>query len=199
MPTEKLVGRQLSIRGVGGFIKSDDKNVTTTVDKLNRSCFFSIEQPKECQDSNRVALKNIAGLYLTVTMYGNEMRKDIASSIVQSTPIVPCLVWRIVDFLIPKASTEHNFEGAGFNYSAMTAESGPPSPTQLFEPVSHRRFSDGRHQQWAWRTFFGTYLRSQHWSKTVSQSMHCQRDELWDLTLSQQNSISQDVERKFGK
>jgi hypothetical protein len=180
-----IIGKRVTICGVGGYLKSGDKLVQTTFDGINTDCIFTFEQPDEFRGTNFIAIKNCAGLYLTAVPYGDDLRNSIANALMKITTITPSVIERIVGFVALKPTAQNNFEGAGYNYAALTAEPGPPSDLQLFEPTNVTRtmsecFRSGL------RTRFGAYLRSQHWTHTVSQSPHCEGDETWRVLVSGQ-------------
>mmetsp|Transcript_36165 Transcript_36165/g.66716 ORF Transcript_36165/g.66716 Transcript_36165/m.66716 type:complete len:118 (+) Transcript_36165:1508-1861(+) len=115
-------------------------------------------------------------MYLTVQPYGDDVRNSAADALARSTPLLPVHIVDVVDYAADVASGEGGFEGAGFNYKPLTAADGPPRWLQVFELESHGL---GRYGV---RSLFGTYWRSQHWNRTVSQSPHCLGDERWRFT-----------------
>ena len=108
-------------------------------------------------------------------MYGDDVR-NAAAAVLSRTPVLPSHIPQIVDYAIARPTDRSNFEGRGFNYSPLTAQEGPPGPLQVFELTAEP------HGKYGIKTLFGSYWRSEHWNKRVSQSPHCQGDERWKIT-----------------
>ena len=116
-------------------------------------------------------------LYLTNIMYGDEARQTAATELAAVPGILADNIASIVDYAVGRPTGEDNFEGAGFNYSPMTVQAGPPNKLQMFrlEPGVRPGFAPGIGVQ----SLFGTYWRSQWWDQVVSQSPHLLGDERW--------------------
>jgi len=120
--------------------------------------------------------------YLTVQMYGDEIRQDAAQVLASVPDVLADAIPTVVDYAIGRPTGETNFEGAGFNYSPMIAlrggggATGAPTKLQLFTLEKNTRRS---RYSYGVRSLFGTYWRSQHWDGVVSQSPHLLDDETW--------------------
>jgi len=134
----------------------------------------------EDDDSLLVAFRVVgsANRYLSVTLYGDEVRNATAEALSQ-TPILPALIPGVVDYVVDRSTSTDNFEGGGYNYSPHRAETGPPGLLQVF---SLERAVGGRY---GIKSLFNTYWRSQHWNRTISQSPHCLGDERWTITVQE--------------
>uniref|UniRef100_A0A7S2EW41 Uncharacterized protein n=1 Tax=Trieres chinensis TaxID=1514140 RepID=A0A7S2EW41_TRICV len=177
------VGKQVTIKGVGGTITRIPGEDGDSVRTRRRNVWsdtkfhtFVIERAPESQGEGLVAFRaKGTDLYLTISLYGDKARRGISSTL-SRTPLHPDLVPVVVDFAVGRG--DDNFEGKGFSYSPMTVEPGPPSLLQAFR--LEQNFSGSLHRVGI-KTRFGTYLRSQHWNSTVSQSPHLLGDETWYL------------------
>lgn len=187
-PYQALVGKRVIIGGVGGSICVDPNDQKTVKTKHGRGTLFEVELINNANDErgNQVDTERtfvafrVVGTqnkYLSVVIYGDEMR-NAATQALSHTPLLPVHIPAVVDYAIDKASADKNFEGAGFNYQPITAEDGPPGLLQLF---SLERF----YGRYGIKSRFGTYWRSQHWNKTVSQSPHCLGDERWHIAAQE--------------
>lgn len=124
-------------------------------------------------------------MYLTNIMYGDELRQSTAENLSSIPALLADNVPLIVDFGVGRPTGETNFEGPGFSYCPMTIQ--PPGPVQ---PVGTTAIPNKLQifvletttrgpNHFGVRSLFGTYWRSQHWDKVVSQSPHCLGDETW--------------------
>mmetsp|Transcript_16857 Transcript_16857/g.25498 ORF Transcript_16857/g.25498 Transcript_16857/m.25498 type:complete len:186 (-) Transcript_16857:233-790(-) len=178
-----LSGRRVIIGGVGGSICVDPKDQKTVQTSHSRGVLLQVELIKiadeEANERNFVAFRVVGtqNKYLSLVLYGDEMRNAAAEAL-SHTPVLPDLIPNVVDYAVDHASADKNFEGAGFNYQPMTAEDGPPGLFQLFS-------LERAYEKYGIKTRFGTYWRSQHWNKTVSQSPHCLGDERWNITVQE--------------
>jgi hypothetical protein len=116
-----------------------------------------------------------------MAMYGDEARSEAIRLLTQPQTLgkhIGCgdIIRTIVDFAFVSYST--SFEGDGFDYTPMRAATGGPGPqyNQLFAV-------EKIYNEWGIKSLFDAYWRSQHWTNTVSQSDHCQRDELWTIQV----------------
>lgn len=127
--------------------------------------------------------------YLTVELYGDEIRQAAAASLVSaseatSAPLLPEHVPDIIDYAFGRGSAESNFEGRGFDYSPLTAPvsqhslDARPNMMQVFQLTSE---AGGGRYNYGIKSLFNTYWRSQHWAGVVSQSPHCLADEKFDF------------------
>jgi len=195
------IGKEISIKGVGGFITIDSESKVIT-SFCDQRCTFHIQKAPSKYGENKVMFQYCnrernkkTREYLTITMYGDK-QKQAALQALAVLPIPSDLLPDIVNMTVGEATDGNNFEGAGFNYSAMTIQSGPPSVLQVFEIINPRFFSNHVpkpyrkmfHEKAGVKSIFGTYWRSQHWDKTVTQSPHLLRDETWVFRERPKNS-----------
>jgi hypothetical protein len=169
-------GRRVTISGVGGAIGVDsggDFEVTTAHGKVSR---IVIERaPEGLGLPNAVAFRVFGTQkYLTNIMYGDRHRQQCAEALAAVPGLLPVHIPEIVAFAIGRPTGETNFEGPGFNYCPMTVQDGPPTKLQLFVLESVRGAN-----RFGVKSLFGTYWRSQHWVKKISQSPHLLGDETW--------------------
>jgi|UniRef100_A0A7S2XK46 hypothetical protein len=186
--------KTVTISGMGGSIGVTIKDVSTA---HGRASLFQIERaPPQMNLPHMVAFRVVGTQrYLTNVMYGDRPRQDAAealASVPSNIPILPDIIPTIIDYAIGRPTQDTNFEGSGFHYSPMTAEEqvqgtatgGGPAPNkfQLFqlEKVRDSHF-------FGVKSLFGTYWRSQHWVKKVSQSPHLLADETWQFTVQDTN------------
>mmetsp|Transcript_8801 Transcript_8801/g.12467 ORF Transcript_8801/g.12467 Transcript_8801/m.12467 type:complete len:246 (+) Transcript_8801:178-915(+) len=113
--------------------------------------------------------------YLTMMIYGDQLRQDTSNALASIPSLLPDHIPGIVDYAVDRPTQDGNFEGAGFNYSPMTLQKGPPNKLQFFTLEKRR---NGCHSLGV-KSLFGSYWRSQHWDKIVSQSPHLLGDETW--------------------
>lgn len=131
-------------------------------------------------------------LYLTNIMYGDEARQTVATELASVPGILADNIASIVDFAVGRPTGEDNFEGAGFNYSPMTVQAGPPNKLQMFrlEPGIRYRLEPGIGIQ----SLFGTYWRSPCWDQAVTQSPNLLGDERFYIqdaeTVERATSVS---------
>jgi hypothetical protein len=113
--------------------------------------------------------------YLTTNIYGDQHRQNAAEEGLASIPSLPAdLIANTVEYAVGCPADTTNFEGAGYHYSPMTVQQGPPTKLQLFElKVGQGHGGSG----FGVKSLFGAYWRSQHWRNTISQSPHLDRDE----------------------
>ena len=177
--------RQIEIKGFDGYgiqVHRDTGDVTTrrhwNVRTTNHlyDCVFVVEQSRDVPGAVAFRVRSSSSKYLTVQVYGDRLRQQTAT-ILASFPTIPAdTIPLIVDYAIGRPTGESNFEGSGFHYSPMVALKGcpqVPNKMQLFtlETISPSKFGV--------RSLFGTYWRSQHWNRVVSQSPHLLGDETW--------------------
>mmetsp|Transcript_8188 Transcript_8188/g.9880 ORF Transcript_8188/g.9880 Transcript_8188/m.9880 type:complete len:245 (-) Transcript_8188:571-1305(-) len=113
--------------------------------------------------------------YLTMMIYGDQLRQDTSNALACLPSLLPDHIPAIVDYAVDRPTPSENFEGAGFNYSPMTLQQGPPNKLQLFTLEKRRNDCHSL----GVKSLFGSYWRSQHWDKIVSQSPHLLGDETW--------------------
>lgn len=191
----RWAGKTVTIGGIGGNIcvgpsiipntrKSEDGYYTVTT-AFRRATLFTIEPVDESLYGRGLVAFRVRGgapsgtttpKYLTVSPYGDEVKNAAAEALARSTPLLPVHVADVVNYVADEATAEGNFEGSGYNYRSLSASDGPLTWLQMFELESHGL---GRY---GIRSRFGTYWRSQHWDKIVSQSPHCLGDERWRFT-----------------
>ena len=118
--------------------------------------------------------------YLTINPYGNAAKAytlEVLSSC-NLPMLLPDLYQKIVDYQVEDATTDGDWEGQGYNYASMTAqESNSPTIFQSFCIEGNELHSVGI------KSYFGNYWRSQHWTHTISQAPHMERDETWQLSV----------------
>jgi hypothetical protein len=190
-------GRTITISGMGGSIGVSVKEVSTA---HGRASLFQIEPaPPEMNLPHMVAFRVVGTQrYLTNVMYGDRPRQDTAEALASSNIVLPDIIPTIIDYAIDRPTEDTNFEGSGFHYSPMTAEEqvqgttggggggggSPPAPNKLqlfqLERVRDPHF-------FGVKSLFGTYWRSQHWVKKISQSPHLLADETWQFTVQDTN------------
>ena len=178
------VGKTVTISGCGGCIYVEP-DLTKVKTKHGRASPFFIERVNDGTGQQDTVAFRLGGTnkYLTLVMYRDEQRQLILESLAQSAKkLLPEHLPRIVDYVMARPTSEDNFEGAGFCYAPMTAQPGPPNVLQKFiiEQVPRRRVN-----YCGIKSLYGTYWRSQHWDKTVSQSPHLLGDETWFLNDQQ--------------
>jgi len=134
--------------------------------------------------------------YLTMMIYDDQARQDTSSALASIPSLLSDHIPGIVDYAIDRPTEEGNFEGAGFNYSPMIIQDGPPNKLQLFTlefPSSSRYYRNPPNTRLGVKSLFGCYWRSQHWDKIVSQSPHLLGDETWNFQEQEvQNRLLQD-------
>eukprot|EP00538_Stauroneis_constricta_P007292 CAMPEP_0119556900 /NCGR_PEP_ID=MMETSP1352-20130426/8711_1 /TAXON_ID=265584 /ORGANISM="Stauroneis constricta, Strain CCMP1120" /LENGTH=220 /DNA_ID=CAMNT_0007603913 /DNA_START=81 /DNA_END=743 /DNA_ORIENTATION=+ len=191
----KWKGKRVEITGVGGKIYIDENGDVRTAAYGVGSSLFEIVAADN--DASKVAFRYIPPpgtgtttmasatsngdtvstdgdpKYLTIVMYGDEPRQSLLEQLASNSPLLPEMIGEVVDFTVGAPTNDDNFEGAGFNYSPMTLQPGPPNMLQVFEMEG---IGGGR---FGIKTSFNTYWRSQHWDGLVSQSPHRLGDELW--------------------
>jgi hypothetical protein len=179
---ERFAGRLVEIQNHGWIIVPETRHgaVVKTGYRGDGQCRFHVESIPgmpgvvafRVQDTN---------LYLTNIMYGDEHRQAVANALASVPGILADNIASIVDYTVGRPTDEQNFEGAGFNYSAMTVLEGPPNKLQMFQ--LERGFGV--------RSLFGTYWRSQWWDRVVSQSPHLLGDETWRISVVQEEAAQQ--------
>jgi hypothetical protein len=174
--------QKVTIRGVGGWLSVDKKDLSVRTKPQNAATTIIIEAaPERLNDPSGVVFRvDGTQMYLTNIIYGDTHRQAAAEALATIPDLAADTIPLIVDFAIGRPTQETNFEGSGFNYSPMTAQPGHPiTRLQLF----HLERSEGsRRNQTSYfglKSVFGTYWRSQHWNGTISQSPHCLGDETW--------------------
>jgi hypothetical protein len=177
-------GKQVRIRGRGGWIVATERAhnvvVTTSVVYSNETLQdFLIESIQAPDDLHGVVVFRAEGtdLYLTNIMYGDKPRQELCSALAFVPQLLADNVGLIMDYAVGRPTDASNFEGAGFNYSPMMLQRGPPSKLQMFQIVGQVGFNKGI------KSLFGTYWRSQWWQYTVSQSPHMLGDETWSFEV----------------
>lgn len=117
--------------------------------------------------------------YLTADLYGDDTRRDVAEVLARVPQIMADTIPFIVDFAVARPTNESNFEGSGFSYQPLRITESPhgPNKLQLFYLERYGR------ERFGIKTLFGSYLRCQHWEKTVSQSPHLLADEAWRFDI----------------
>lgn len=189
-------GRQVTISGVGGTIWIDPAKDDTTVKTRSFGCGVDLVIEKVPRlGRGFVAFRlhdSTPPKYLTITMYGDEMRQTTAETLAKNaTQLLPEHIPMIVDWTVDGETTDNNFEGSGFNYSPMTVQCGPPNVLQVFQ------LEGADNGKFGLKSKFNTYWRSQHWNRTVSQSGHCLGDEQWNIfehDSESENNESEDDE-----
>lgn len=175
---QRWAGQTVTVGGVGGFICVDSQNKFAVKTSFRQATPLKIEPVDEAlYGRGLVAFRVLCDgeKYLTVCPYGDDVRNEAATALAQNSPLLPVHIVDIVNFVADEASAEGNFEGAGFNYRPITVTNGPPTWLQVFELENQGL------DRYGIKSRFGTYWRSQHWNKTVSQSPHCLGDERWRL------------------
>lgn len=190
-------GQKVTISGVGGTIYVNTLDVYPIVVKTahGKGVLLEIERaPSSLRLPGSVAFRvvgamnninadntitNNGKMYLTNVMYSDEQRQSTAEALSSIPSLLSDHIPIIVDFCMGRPTGENNFEGAGFNYSPMTIQrgsgiGGQPNKLQLFDLTTTTRTD-----YFGVKSLFGTYWRSQHWNKTVSQSPHLLGDEKW--------------------
>lgn len=120
--------------------------------------------------------------FLTLNPYGEGAQADTLALLSSCEfPIPPELLPNVVNYLVePLAGA--SFEGAGFNYAAMTAEEGSGNDGRTPGLLQSFRVFGTDLSNVHFESVFGKYWRSQHWDHTISQADHTHRDETWTLT-----------------
>jgi hypothetical protein len=190
--TNTWAGRTVTIRGAGGIIhidpEDDDSPVKTGSDATTH---IVIERAPTALGLPGTVAFRVAGShkYLTTIMYGDSHRQKAAESLAAFQSLLPEHIPKIVDYAVDRPTDETNFEGAGYNYSPMTTQEGPPTKLQLFElegvPADRNRLGV--------KSLFGTYWRSQHWDNIVSQSPHLLGDETWYFSVQKESTNNPDL------
>ena len=120
--------------------------------------------------------------YLTLPLYGDRRRAEVAEALEEGcTSLLPEHIPPVIAFAVSDGTDADNFEGAGYDYTPMTANpangnNGQPGYSQVFtlEEV---------HGYYGIRSLHGKYWRSQWWKEKVSQAPHCSTDEQWRIKL----------------
>lgn len=177
--------QKVTIRGVGGFLSVDKKNLSVLT-KLslpqNAATKIIIEAaPERLNDPSGVVFRvDGTQMYLTNIIYGDTHRQEAAEALATILDLAADTIPLIVDFAIGRPTEEMNFEGSGFNYSPMTVQPGHPiTRLQLFHLERTEASRRNQTSYFGIKSVFGTYWRSQHWNGTISQSPHCLGDETW--------------------
>jgi len=201
--TETWAGRTVTISGVGGTIYIDtlEEYPTVVKTKHGKGILLAIERaPSSLRLPEAVSFRVIGAMnslnnhntiadndnmYLTNVMYSDKDRQSVTEALASIPSLLSDLIPDIVDYCIDRPTRETNFEGAGFNYSPMTIQrgmgvSGQPNKLQVFELTN-----TVRPNYFGVKSVFGTYWRSQHWNKTVSQSPHRLGDETWYFNVQE--------------
>jgi len=195
--TETWAGRTVTISGVGGTIYVDtlDEYPITVKTKHGKGILLAIERAPSSLGlpaavsfrvvgamnnfNNHNIITDNNNMYLTTVMYSDKDRQSTADALASIPSLLVDLIPDIVDYCFDRPTNEANFEGSGFNYSPMTIQrgmgvSGQPNKLQVFELTD-----TGRPNYFGVKSAFGTYWRSEHWNKVVSQSPHRLGDETW--------------------
>lgn len=181
---ETWSGKTVTIRGCGGMIRVTDEGTQNSA--VSTVGGWDADNPSqllvERLSDDSVAFR-VSGtdLYLTNIMYGDKERQSMAETLVDCPDILTDTIETIVEYAVGQPTDTSNFEGAGFNYSPMMAQQGPPNKLQTFQ-LEHVVGRGKNHL--GVRSMFGTYWRSQHWNSTVSQSPHLLGDESWYFQAS---------------
>ena len=120
--------------------------------------------------------------YLTINPYGNAAKVhaiEVLSSC--NLPLLQTdLYQNFVDYHIDNATADSAPEGEGYNYASMTAQdSDSPTISQSFCIEGNDFNAVG------FKSYFGNYWCSQHWTRTISQAPHMRRDETWRLRVKE--------------
>lgn len=187
---KKWAGQLVKIEGLGGIIVTDcptsssqpSATVRTDyglhhndIDKIDRVMIrLYIEAVPDVPHA--VAFR-VSGtdLYLTNVMYGDKPRQEISNVLASIPDLLPDNIGMIVDYAVGRPTDESNFEGAGFHYSPMTAQRGPPNKLQMF--VLESTTGDAKSCKLGVKSLFGTYWRSPDWDNNVTQSPNLLADE----------------------
>lgn len=151
----------------------------SVVDEGDKDTFEIVKAPESYgPDAIAFRIHGTMSMYLTISLYGDDARIHI-SRILSYTPLLPEHIPAVIDYAVGRETEKVNFEGSGFNYSPMKAEvsigeGGEPGWLQVFKLEPHNT-------NFGILSKFGTYWRSQWWDNVVSQSSHCQGDELWKI------------------
>jgi len=190
--------RTVTVSGVGGTIYIDtlEEYPTIVKTKHGKAILLAIERApsslglpaavsfrvvcamNNCNNHNTITDND--NVYLTNVLYSDIARQSTAEALASIPSLLSDLIPDIVDYCVDRPTNESNFEGAGFNYSPMIIQRGmgvssQPNKLQVFELTNTNRSSN----HLGVKSIFGTYWRSQHWNKTVSQSPHRLGDETW--------------------
>ncbi len=177
----RWAGKTVTVSGVGGFVCVNSMNdfvVSTSFREATATALVIEPVDKALYGRGLVAfrVRDAHNKYLAASPYGDDIRNEAAAALARVTLLLPEHISDIANFAADEATSEGNFEGAGFNYRPLTATDGPPTWLQVFELEPNEL---GRYGV---RSRFGSYWRSEHWNKTVSQAPHCRRDEHWKFT-----------------
>lgn len=183
---QQVIGKTVAIGGhVGGSIRIDEQGAVKTGHKEYRhpqqqhATRFVVE-PSPVQGNRPMVTFRMDGtnLFLTQNPYGDEARAQIARAMAaEDLPLPVEVLCLIIDLAAQPGTLEGNFEGQGFDYTPMTAVLGPPGMLQSFSLEGDDLGTVGVSSP------FGKYWRSQHWTNTVSQSSHWERDETWSFEV----------------
>uniref|UniRef100_A0A7S4MG46 Uncharacterized protein n=1 Tax=Odontella aurita TaxID=265563 RepID=A0A7S4MG46_9STRA len=175
----RWAGKTVTISGVGGFVCVNSMNDFVVSTSFRQATALVVEPVDDALYGRGLVafrVRDAHNKYLAVSPYGDDIRNEAAAALARVSPLLPEHISDVVNFATDEATAEGNFEGAGFNYRPLTATDGPPTWLQVFELEPNGLGKYGV------RNRFGSYWRSEHWNKTVSQSPHCLGDERWRFT-----------------
>ncbi len=121
----RWAGKTMTVSGVGGFVCVNSMNdfvVSTSFRQATATALVIEPADKALYGRGLVAfrVRDAHNKYLAVSPYVDDIRNEAAAALARVTLLLPEHISDIANFAADEATSEGNFEGAGFNYRPQT-------------------------------------------------------------------------------